>query len=103
MDKNRLQWITTRPPTLDAFSINVRLAETPTGTLATLWGSGTCDRKRGTLWTYQETIGLDADRYSCHDLISHLVLVALQDRPTTEQALTRGLLGSAWEQPELPF
>lgn len=102
MDKNRLQWIT-RPPTLDSFGISCRFAQTPTGLLITLYAEGRCDRKRGTIWTYNETIEADQDRYSAPDLVHHLALVAIQDRPTTDLALTRGLCGSAWEQPELPF
>ena len=102
MNEDRLRWIT-RPPTLDAFTIGARFAQTPTGLLITLHAAGACDRKRGAIWTYNETIGVDEGRYSAADLIHHLALVAIQDRPSTDLALTRGLCGSGWEQPELPF
>jgi hypothetical protein len=98
----RLRWIT-NPPTLDTYSFHVRLADTPTGTIATLYAEGRCDRKRRNLWTYSETIEAFGGRYGVHDLLTHISMVAVQDRPTTEQALTRGLVGSAWDQPELPF
>lgn len=102
MDQDRLRWIT-KPPTLDHWSLNVRFAETPTGTLATVYAEGRCDRKRSSLWYHHETIPVEHGRYSLHDLITHLSMVVAQDRPTTNQALTRGMMGAAWEQPELPF
>ena len=102
MNPDRLRWIT-NPPTLDQFTFRVDLADSPTGTYATLWAEGRCRRKRGALWTYNETIGLEGGRYHLSDLVTHLSLVATQDRPTSEAALTRGLIGSAWDQPELPF
>jgi hypothetical protein len=102
MDQDRLKWIT-RPATLDAYEIKVDLAETPTGTVATVWAAGTCKRKRGYLWTHTETFVLGDGRYGVHDVVTHISMVAEQDRPRTNQELTRGLIGSAWEQPELPF
>lgn len=102
MDRDRVQWIT-RPATLDRFSLTVTLADTPTGPIATLWAAGQCNRKRGNLWVYDETCPAEGGRYSLVDLVTHLTLVAVQDRPTSNKALTQGLVGSAWEQPELPF
>lgn len=102
MDQERLRWITPRP-TLDDFEIRVSLAETPSGLLATVWAAGYCRRKRGTIWTHSETIAVETDRYAAGDLIHHLALCSLQDRPNSNAALTRALIGSAWDQPELPF
>lgn len=35
------------------------------------------------------------------DSVSHLLLVALQDRPTSQQFLEAGLVGEGWQQEEL--
>lgn len=102
MDNDRLRWIT-RPPTLDSWEVRVEFAESPTGTYATLWAAGRCKRKRGHLWVHTETVGVEPDRYSLHDLITHLSMAVEQDRPTSNAALTRSLCGEAWEQPELPW
>lgn len=102
MDPTRLQWIT-KPPTLDAYEIKVTFADIPGQSVATVWAAGTCRRKRGYLWTHTEVVPVSDNRYTVHDLVTHLSMVAEQDRPTSDGALTRGLLGSAWEQPELPF
>lgn len=102
MNEERLRWIT-RKPTLDQVRAVVDLADTPQGTIATVFIQGLCTRKRGSLWTYSETIQVDGGRYNLSDLVTHVMLVAGQDRPVSEQELTRGLVGSAWEQPELPF
>lgn len=102
MDNDRLRWIT-KPATLDRYEVRVEFAETPSGTFATVWAAGYCARKRGTLWTHTETVAVENGRYSVHDLVTHLSMVAEQDRPTTNAALTRGLCGAAWEQPELPW
>lgn len=83
--------------------MNVRFAQTPSGVLATLYAEGRCDRKKTALWTYSETIEVFGGRYALSDLVTHLSLVVSQDRPTSDTALTRGLVGSAWEQPELPW
>lgn len=102
MDKNRLQWITS-PKTLDGWECRVRFSDTPSGTIAHLWAAGTCDRRRGYLWTHEESVPVDGNRYSLHDLITHLSIAVEQDRPTSNAALTRSLVGEAWEQPELPW
>lgn len=102
MDQDRLRWIT-KPPTLDAYEIKVDLIDTPTGPMATVWAGGRCRRRRGWLWTHTETFALANGRYGVHDIVTHISMVAEQDRPTTNADLTRGLIGSAWEQPELPF
>lgn len=102
MDEERTRWIT-RKATLDSWELRIDFAATPTGTYATLWAAGRCARKRGTLWTHTETVEVAPGRYSIHDLVTHLSLVCEQDRPTSNQALTRALCGAAWEQPELPW
>jgi len=102
MDEDRMRWIT-KPATLDAYEIKVTLADLPGQSIATVWAAGTCRRKRGYLWTHTEVIEVGNARYSLHDLVTHLSMVAEQDRPTSDAQLTRALLGSAWEQPELPF
>lgn len=102
MDNDRLKWIT-KPATLDSFEIKVDLLNGPEGPYAVVWAAGSCKRKRGYLWTHTETVALASGRYSVHDLVTHLSMVAEQDRPTSNQALTRGLCGAAWEQPELPW
>lgn len=102
MNEDRLRWIT-RPATLDAWQMTVTFAETPTGTLATVWAAGSCARKRGALWTHTETIQVDPGHYNLHDLVTHLSMVVEQDRPTSNKALTEALCGTNWDQPELPF
>jgi len=102
MDEERLRWITRRA-TLDRWTLTVEFIDTPEGVLASVWATGECKRKRGHLWTHAETVALEHERYTAHDLISHLSLVAAQDRPINNAQLTRGLCGAAWEQPELPF
>jgi hypothetical protein len=102
MDHERLRWITS-PPTLDAYKIDVRFAETPQGTLATLYAEGRCDRRRGTLWTHTETIEVAPGRYTLNDLVTHISLVCSQDRPISNVGFTRAMTGACWEQPELPF
>lgn len=102
MEHERLRWITS-PPTLDSFQITGRFVPSPSGLLLDLYADGRCDRKRSTLWTHSELVEVGGDRYQASDLIHHLALVILQDRPNSNVALTRGLCGAAWEQPELPF
>lgn len=102
MNEDRIRWIT-KKPTLDSWECKVRFADTPSGPVATLWAAGRCDRKRGYLWTHDETVAIGPGRYTIHDLITHLSLAVEQDRPVTNVELTRALCGEAWEQPELPF
>lgn len=102
MDNDRLQWIT-KKPCLDTWVCSVTFSDTPSGTLAHLFASGQCNRKRGNLWTHEETAPVAPGRYSIHDLVTHLSMAVEQDRPTNNRELTRALCGEAWEQPELPW
>lgn len=102
MDEERLRWIT-KPKTLDGWECRVTFNKTPEGVLAHLWAAGTCDRRRGYLWTHEEVCPVGGSRYSLHDLLTHLSMAVEQDRPTSNQELTRSLCGEAWEQPELPW
>lgn len=102
MDQDRLRWITNQA-TLDAWECKVEFADTPTGSVATVWAAGTCRRKRGYLWTHTETVAVASERYTLHDMLTHLSMAVEQDRPTSGESLTRALCGEAWEQPELPW
>lgn len=102
MDEDRLRWIT-KPATLDYWTMQVTFSDVPGACVATVFVAGHCRRKRGAIWTHTETIECEGGRYSLHDLISHLSLAIEQDRPTTDRALTRAMVGEAWEQPELPW
>lgn len=102
MDQDRLRWITS-PKTLDSWQVKVTTCRTPSGPMGTLWVAGSCDRKRGYLWTYTETFPLVDGSYALSDALLHVELVCEQDRPASQVEFERAMIGANWEQPELPF
>lgn len=87
-----MRWIT-HPPSLDRYEIGVRVANTPTGRVATVTATGYSDRKRGALWIVSETLPADHGPYAAHDYVSHICLVCMAERPFTQQQMDSALVG----------
>lgn len=61
--------------------------------------------KRGALWSIQdqwELVGRDHGLEAA-DLVHHLALVSLQDRPTSSTQLDRSLTGGYFDQEQMPL
>lgn len=95
------------PPRHKLESVTLRLAipgpENGHRTSVTIHGESSS--KRGSLWTYQETWGPDEQRMGLQpcDAVRHVLLVSLQDHPTTHEALVEQLGGTGWRDEPLPF
>jgi len=80
---------------------DLRLARA--GEVAKVKVIGRSKTKRSNLWHLEEEF-TPGDQYGAADLIHHLALVALQDRPRNTDTLHRALRGGpAWEDVQLPF
>lgn len=83
--------------------VTVTLDLTTEGRVA-LAAHGRSRGKRADLWRYNEIFGEANSDLAPHDAAAHLLLVALQDRPRTLEALSLGLRGhTLWEDVELPL
>lgn len=82
--------------------IDMTLRIDPDGELS-ISAQGRADTKRTPLWSHEEHFRQERNDLSASDWVAHLVLVALQDRPTSAQALQDGLRGEGWEQLPMPF
>lgn len=102
MDQERLQWITKRP-TLDGYTVRVDFADTPSGAMPSVYVEGRCNRKRFALWRHSEFLPEQGGGYTLSDFMCHLALALSVDRPTTQAAFERSMVGESWDQPELPF
>lgn len=82
----------------------ISYSQDPRGPVGTITAHGYCERKRGSLWSYQDTFPLTGGGgFTLADAMTHLTLVCDQDRPTTDVQLDRALMGEAYDHPELPF
>jgi hypothetical protein len=99
---NALDFIT-KPPTLDRWEITARTCRDTPQVLVEITVTGWCARKRRALFVHTEIVAPQFEPMKVSDITHHLALVLEQDRPTSHDALTRGLLGEHWDQPELPF
>lgn len=99
---NRNDWITS-PPTLDRWEVRVTPIASEGEPLWQLDAYGYCWRKRGPIWAYSEVCGESDGAMYVSDVVHHLALVCMQDKPASRAALEAGLVGEAWVQDELPF
>lgn len=88
---------------LESIRLTLYLPTVSNGRTTKLEAHGRASTQRGSLWNVQETWSRDEIErgYQASDAISHLVLVSLQDRPTTQRQLELGLTGQGWEQLQL--
>jgi len=95
------------PPdhSLDRLAARLTLPSRRNGYVAQATLSGESETKRGSLWTVQESwTQAEQDRgLQVADWMSHLVLVAIQDRPITTTGLQHVLGAREWEDVPLPF
>lgn len=91
--------------TVETVEVKLHLPSRRNGHHTRVTAAGTCETKRGALWTYQETwTALEQDRgLQPSDAIHLLVLAALQDLPSTQAALNASLGQAGWEDVTLPF
>lgn len=92
-----------RPPTLDRWTIQRSMAMLAPAWVCEVTITGWCDRRRRPLFQWTEVVTADEGDLKVSDVVHHFALVAEQDRPTTNAAFHRGLVGEHWDQPELPF
>lgn len=96
------------PPShdLEKLELSLWLPTTRNGRHTRLTVLGTCETKRGPLWTYSEAWQAHevTNGFQPADAVNLLTLAALQDRPSSQEALQRSLAPGAYhEEPELPF
>lgn len=93
--------------TLDRVEITLHLPTPRSDHRADIAARGWSTTKRGSLWTWQESWNpseMHVEGYEPVDVVHHLLLVAVQDRPNTQERLSFGLGGGlSWSEPELPF
>lgn len=65
--------------------------------------TGWCNRRRRPLFVHSEVVAPSNEPMKVSDVAHHYALVCEQDRPTTQEAFDRGLLGQYFDQPELPW
>lgn len=90
---------------LDSVEIKLHLYDEEGNPCASIAVHGRSNTKRANLWSYQEFFDPTVDSvkgYSVSDAISHIVLVAQQDRPNTLDRLRFALSGGlSYQQDEL--
>lgn len=87
--------------TLEQF--NVKLSFAQEGRLMLL-ANGRSTSQRKDLWRYQEILTSPLDDLRMADVIHHLSLAVIQDRPRSDALLHQALRGgSAFEDVPLPF
>lgn len=71
---------------------------------ATVTVTGGAETKRTSLWSYAETMTGSRQVLAVPDVVHHVTVAVHQDRPTSQDALRRSLMGGiTWEKPELPL
>lgn len=86
--------------TLDRVLVDLQLLENGSTQIVV---TGRAHTQRADLWRHAETVGADQHMLTVSDIAHHMLLVALQDRPKTQQAFVDGLTGQGWEDVPLPF
>lgn len=90
-------------PTLDRWEVRVTRLPQSSGGHHEVAAIGWCARRRKPLWSHVEVVDTRGGAQRVSDVVHHLSLVCEQDSPVTLQGLLCGLLGEAWDQPELPL
>lgn len=90
---------------LETVTLTLHLPLRRNGYLTRLEASGRSSTKRGSLWSVSEqwTVDEQAAGLQPSDAVHHLALIALQDHPSSQEALFRQLTGQRWIQEELPL
>lgn len=85
---------------LEVVRVVLRLPTRRNGHTTLLEAHGESSTKRGPLWSVRETWAADEVQRGLQpvDAVQHLLLVASQDRPASQDPLERALLGQAWEE-----
>jgi hypothetical protein len=86
---------------LEAFTMKVNFEREGLMLLTSTGRSSTC---RKDLWRYREEFSYPLDQLKAADVVHHLALAVIQDRPRTDALLHQALRGgSAFEDVPLPF
>lgn len=90
---------------LEVVEIKLWLPTKRNGRRARVTAQGTCETKRGPLWTYSEQWAPDELQAMLQpaDAIHHLALCVAQDRPSTSEALEAAMGAPGFEDVPLPF
>lgn len=64
---------------------------------------GRSQGQRADLWRHSETVGADEHSLVPSDIVHHLLIVSLQDRPRSARAFREAVSGQGWEDISLPF
>lgn len=90
---------------LESIRVVVTLPSPENGHLTAVRILGETTTQRSSLWS--ESASWSADEVTNGlqptDWVAHVLLVALQDRPSNQEALDNGLIGQGWEDVALPF
>lgn len=93
-------------PKLEAVTISVMLPTRANNWESTMFVTGSSSLKRGTLWSHSEQWAdpLEVTGYTIQDAVSHVTMIALQDKPYTQEMFDYALRGGKlYEEPPLPF
>ena len=90
---------------LERITLRLTIPSNKNAHVAAVTIAGECSSKRASLWTYQESWGPDEQHQGLQvaDVVRHVLLVALQDHPTSHAALMEQLGGEGWVDQPLPF
>lgn len=88
---------------LEQVTFTLTLPRTTNGHLTTVSAAGRSSTCRTALWTAEESWQRDAQRhgYEPGDYVSHVVMVAMQDRPSSQLQVDACLVGEGWAQDPL--
>lgn len=90
---------------LEQVTFTLTLPEATNGHLTTITAAGRSSTCRTALWTMEQSWQRDeqAHGYQPGDALSHIVMVAMQDRPTGQRQVDACMVGEGWAQDELPM
>jgi hypothetical protein len=90
---------------LTSVRFTLHLPTSENGSRYRLEAAGESVTSRGSLWSVKEVWERTdvTEGYQPCDSLHHLALVAAQDRPNTQDGLSKSLFGLGWEDVPLPF
>lgn len=90
---------------LESVTFALHLPRRANGYLTRLEAAGRASTSRSALWTVSETWTTDEQEAGLQptDALHHLSLIAVQDTPSSQEALFRALTGELYIQEELPL
>lgn len=85
---------------MDRVQVDVQLHRDGTTQISV---TGRSEGQRADLWKHVETVAADEHSLVASDIVHHLLICAMQDRPRDHKQFAASVRGQGWEDVALPF